>query len=66
MKNAVFWDVIPCGLPIFVTLMMEAIRSYETTILTKATRSHIPEDGILHSHRNENLKSYITLTGWAL
>jgi hypothetical protein len=27
---------------------------------------HIPEDGILHSHRRENIKSYITLTGWAL
>jgi hypothetical protein len=29
-------------------------------------RSYIPEDGILHSHRRENLKSYIALTGWAL
>jgi hypothetical protein len=27
---------------------------------------YIPEDGILHSHRRENLKSYIALTGWAL
>jgi hypothetical protein len=26
---------------------------------------YIPED-ILHSHRRENLKSYIALTGWAL
>jgi hypothetical protein len=26
---------------------------------------HIPEDDILHSHRRENLKSYIALTGWA-
>jgi hypothetical protein len=26
----------------------------------------IPEDGILHSHRRENLKSYIALTDWAL
>jgi hypothetical protein len=23
-----------------------------------STRRHIPEDGILHSHRRENLKSY--------
>jgi hypothetical protein len=28
--------------------------------------SYIPEDDILHSHRRENLQSYITLTGWAL
>jgi hypothetical protein len=27
---------------------------------------YIPEDDILHSHRRENLKSYIALTGWAL
>jgi hypothetical protein len=26
----------------------------------------IPEDDILHSHRSENLKSYIALTGWIL
>jgi hypothetical protein len=25
---------------------------------------YIPEDGILHSHRREILKSYIALTGW--
>jgi hypothetical protein len=27
---------------------------------------YIPEDPILHSHRRENLKSYVALTGWAL
>jgi hypothetical protein len=27
---------------------------------------YIPEDDILHSHRRENIKSYIVLTGWAL
>jgi hypothetical protein len=27
---------------------------------------HIPEDGILHSHCRENLKSYIVLTDWDL
>jgi hypothetical protein len=29
-------------------------------------RFYIPEDGILHSHRRENLKSYRALTGWAM
>jgi hypothetical protein len=27
---------------------------------------YIPEDDILHSHRRENLKSYISLIGWTL
>jgi hypothetical protein len=27
---------------------------------------YIPEDDILHSHRRENLKSYIALTRWTL
>jgi hypothetical protein len=32
--------------PILVTLMMEAIRSSETSILKRTTRRNIPEDGI--------------------
>jgi hypothetical protein len=27
---------------------------------------YIPEDGILHSHRREKLKSYKALTDWIL
>jgi hypothetical protein len=48
------------------TLMMEAIRSSETSVLTEATQRNIPHKGILHSHRRGNLKSYIALTGWTL
>jgi hypothetical protein len=37
--------------------MIEAIRRF----VTKTTLPHIPEDGVLHSHRRENLKPYIAL-----
>jgi hypothetical protein len=33
--------------PIPVTLMMEAIHSAETSVITRVTRRHIPEDSIL-------------------
>jgi hypothetical protein len=43
---------------------MEATRSSETSVLTRHTRRYIPEDGTLHSHRCENLKSYILSCWW--
>jgi hypothetical protein len=43
---------------IFVIVMTDAIRSSETSVLTRATRRDILEDGNLHSHRRDNLKSY--------
>jgi hypothetical protein len=40
-------------------LKMEAICSSETSVDTqRTTRRYIPEDGTLHNHRCENLKSY--------
>jgi hypothetical protein len=58
-------NVVPSS-SFLVTLMMEALGSLETTVLTRALRRNIPEDDILNSHRRENLKSNITLTGWTL
>jgi hypothetical protein len=57
-------NVVPSA-PILCKLIMKAIRPSESSVL-RATRRHIPEDDILHSHRRENVKSYIALSCWAL
>jgi hypothetical protein len=41
------------------TLNTEAIRSSKMSVDTRTTRCHIAENGILHSHHLENLKSYV-------
>jgi hypothetical protein len=46
---------------ILVTLMMEALHSSKALVLTRAKQHNIPEDGILHSYRRENVKSYIAV-----
>jgi hypothetical protein len=59
-NRSITTNVVP-STSILVTLMIEAIRSSETSVVTRATRRHIPEDGIIHSHRPEDLKSYVIL-----
>jgi hypothetical protein len=45
-------DVVPSSL-IPITLMLMAIHPTESSVITRATRCHILEDAILHSHRRE-------------
>jgi hypothetical protein len=44
--------------PVLFTLMMGALCPSETSVPITATGHSIPEDGILHNHRRENLKCY--------
>jgi hypothetical protein len=44
--------------PILVTLMMEELRSSETSVLAGTPRCGMAEDGILHSNCGENLRYY--------
>jgi hypothetical protein len=74
MKNAVFRDVAQCrscvnrrfggtyhlhiqGKDHIASIFR--VRLSETSVHTRPTLRHIPEDEILHSHRRENLKSYM-------
>jgi hypothetical protein len=65
LKNAVFLDATSCGTfknwqllatakfsssVILSILMTKVIRSYETSVLTRFTRRHIPEDCFLLSN----------------
>jgi hypothetical protein len=77
VKNAVFWDFMPCGSckKVFDFVFLRSMRRLLVTanvpispilvtLMTEAlssTRRNIPEDAILHSHRRENLK-YCTLS----
>jgi hypothetical protein len=40
-----------------IALMMEAVRTSETSVYSETTRRYIPEGSNLHTRRRENLKS---------
>jgi hypothetical protein len=40
-------------------MFLRNVGSYKSNVA-----QNIPEDGILHIRRRENVKSYIALTGW--
>jgi hypothetical protein len=44
--------------PLLSTLIMEVLGIPETSVVTRATRRHIPKENIPHSHRRQNLKPY--------
>jgi hypothetical protein len=58
-------SVVPSS-PILVTMIKEALRSSETSILIRSTLLNIPEDTILYSHRREKLKSYKNFLFWKI
>jgi hypothetical protein len=46
--------------------MKNVLISSETSVPTRATQRHITEDGILYSHRRQNLRSYKAFIGCIL
>jgi hypothetical protein len=51
-------NIVPNS-PLMATRILEGLRATETSVLTRAIRRNILEDGILHSHRRENPKFYV-------
>jgi hypothetical protein len=58
-------NVLPSSLILF-TLIMEAMRSSETSVLAGATLRDIPENSIFLIHCRQNLESYKATMGWAV
>jgi hypothetical protein len=63
-KDDAFWYAAPCGpcknryFVVTCHLHLLGRNNPKHRFLTRLTRRHIPEDGIHHCHRFENLKSY--------
>jgi hypothetical protein len=50
--------------PVLVILMMEAICSSETSVLSGATQPNMLENGILRSHCRKHIRSYYEASGY--
>jgi hypothetical protein len=48
MFRVVFWDVLPCKIIVDSSLMMEAVRTSETSVDNYFTRQYNPEDNSEH------------------
>jgi hypothetical protein len=61
MKNGVFWDVAPCRSCEFNRRFGGMYRLHLQGRIRRIRfiGRHITEEGILHSHRRENLNSYL-------
>jgi hypothetical protein len=59
MFRVVFWNILPCKIIVDSSLMMEAVRTSETSVDNNFTRQYIPKDNSEHhTRRRENLKSH--------
>jgi hypothetical protein len=44
MFRVVFWDILPCKMIVHSSLMMEAVRTSETSVDNHFTLQYIPEE----------------------
>jgi hypothetical protein len=51
--RVVFWDILPCKM-VMMIMMMEAVRTSETSVDNHFTRQYIPEDNSEHHNRHIN------------